>query len=1393
MSGFIRRLFSILVKHKTRQTHKNRRLLVESMEGRRLMASDLGAISGTVFTDLTDNGLTTDDALISGATVRLFRDGGNGTFDNGGADDTAVGTPQTTNASGAYTFNNLEAGRYYVQQSAVSGRLQRTTQTVQTVVITATQAAGVAGTTIDTFNTTNQSIVANSGTPTASSTVVTATGEAIGNERDVVANHTSGGGDISVAVTGGLLRVSPDGGTAGTGIVTYDGQDANATVINNTNGLNNTDLTSGGTNVGFLFKAGSEAGNTIRVTVFSSPTNFSTFTSALPTTPGAVATEDFLIRFTDFVADPGGTGANFSSVNAIRVEINVVAAADAQIDFTQTVARSIQTVNFANLNPMSLGNLVFNDRNNNSTLDTGDPGISNVRVELYSDTNGNGSFGAGDTLVGSTNTDTNGNYTFGNLFPGEYIVLVPQSQFNAGQALSGFRTSTDPSPDPDIVVVDNDDNGNAIAAVGVATAAFTLASGSEPTNDGDTDANSNNTIDFGFAPQIDLQIDKTANATTVSAGNQVTYSLVARNSTTSATANNVRIVDDLPAGVTIVSATSTLGTVTQPGSATGEIQVDIPSLTAGQQATVTIVVAVPASQAAGTITNSATITGDGQETDNTNNTDSVGVTVNRVAALTLTKADAPDPVGVGGNLTYTFTVTNTGPSTATNVVVSDTLPTGLSNFGSPTFTSGTGTGSVTSGVMTVNIPTLAVNGSATFTLGSTVLTSFSGTTVANTATAVATEAPQVTANASTAINPAVDLSITKSDSVDPVNRGSTLVYTIGVQNAGPSAANNVVIVDTLPTGVTFVSATGGTVTAPTGSSRDVSIALANPLASGGSATVTITVTVDQNAPATFTNTAVVRSTESVAGLDTNTANNTVSIPTATQATIDLQITKNSSAATITPGNTVTYTLLVTNNGPTTADLVNVTDNLPDGIRVTSATSTQGTVTIPPTAQDTIAANNDNLTVALGTLANQGTATITIVATVLPESRGNLLNQSSVATANTTLTESNTQNNAASNTLTLTPSIDLVVTKADSVSGTVVAGNQMTYTITVSNTGPSTATNVSLTDTLPTGVTFVSGTSSTGAAITSAGLASGLSLGSLAPNGTATVTLLVGVDGATRGNLSNTARATAAETETNTTNNAATVQTTINPSIDLAITKTDSQDTIVSGNQLTYTIQVTNNGPSTATNVVVSDTLPTGLTFVSGASTNGGTVTNNNGVITASIPTLARNATATITLVTSVARSVSGTITNTSTVTATETDSVPANNSDSEPTSVTQALASISGNLYRDTNRNNVRDTNEVGLSGVTITLTGTNSSTSGPFTVVTNANGDYLFENLAAGEYVVSRPDALGAGSTQPGPGTNGTAGTSRISTLGLTTTAAPSNNLAIFDPLSKRMFLSST
>src|SRR5262249_22827997 len=141
----------------------------------------------------------------------------------------------------------------------------------------------------------------------------------------------------------------------------------------------------------------------------------------------------------------------------------------------------------------------------------------------------------------------------------------------------------------------------------------------------------------------------------------------------------------------------------------------------------------------------------------------------------------------------------------------------------------------------------------------------------------------------------------------------------------------------------------------------------------------------------------------------------------------------------------------------------------------------------------------------------------------------------------------------------------------------IAGQPLTYTITITNAGPSTATSVKITDTLPASVQFASGHTS------DAGNCAGTttivcSFGSPVPlAGVATATIVVTPTAA--GTLTNTATVGAAETDLNGGNNSVTQVMSAVQQADLLVVKTASAASVPAGQRLTYTIAVTNSGPS----------------------------------------------------------------------------------------------------------------------------------------------------------------------------------------------------------------------
>jgi uncharacterized repeat protein (TIGR01451 family) len=241
--------------------------------------------------------------------------------------------------------------------------------------------------------------------------------------------------------------------------------------------------------------------------------------------------------------------------------------------------------------------------------------------------------------------------------------------------------------------------------------------------------------------------------------------------------------------------------------------------------------------------------------------------------------------------------------------------------------------------------------------------------------------------------------------------------------------------------------------------------------------------------------------------------------------------------------------------------------------------------------------------------------------------------------------------------------DLSIVKTDSPDP-VRVGQNLTYSLAVHNAGPDSAASVQVSDTLPTGVTFVSSSSTAGSCSGTSTVS--CSLGTLAIGADETVTIVV--TPTATGTLSNTGTVSSTTADSDTTNNSSTATTTVNAkSADLSVTKTDSPDPAHVGQVLTYTVVVTNSGPDSATGVTLSDTLPKTTGFGS-VSTTQGTCTRTKTGVTCNLGTLASGATATVTIV--VKPTQKGTITNTVTVAdLSPSDPNTANNTATQNTTV----------------------------------------------------------------------------------------------------------------------------
>jgi len=262
-----------------------------------------------------------------------------------------------------------------------------------------------------------------------------------------------------------------------------------------------------------------------------------------------------------------------------------------------------------------------------------------------------------------------------------------------------------------------------------------------------------------------------------------------------------------------------------------------------------------------------------------------------------------------------------------------------------------------------------------------------------------------------------------------------------------------------------------------------------------------------------------------------------------------------------------------------------------------------------------------------------------------------------------------------------PSADISLTKSDSPDPVLVGGD-LTYTLTVHNAGPDQATGVTLTDDLPSAVTYQSddaGCTLTGGTLT-------CELGSVPAGDTTVVNVVVRPDPGSEGTITNIGSVTAASPDDpNTADNSATEDTEVLASADLSLTNSDSPDPVAVGSNLTYVLTATNAGPSDATDVTLTDALPSTVVFANATgaacSISGQNPDGTGGTVSCSLGSLPAGSNLTVSIAVSV--TASGSITNTASVAGAENDPDAADNEATTTTTVTGSSCTMIGTQLAD--------------------------------------------------------------------------------------------------------------
>ena len=785
-----------------------------------------------------------------------------------------------------------------------------------------------------------------------------------------------------------------------------------------------------------------------------------------------------------------------------------------------------------------------------------------------------------------------------------------------------------------------DTQAMACAAV-VPNTASVSTSTTDPNPANNQSATVQTTIDCPVA-QSDLMIVKTGPAT-ANAGGTVTYNLEVTNNGPDA-ATNVVAEDPIPAGLTFNAGASDTDCVQQGN----DILCNNTTLTNGATRNYSVVFDVPANYTCGgNISNSASVSTSSTDPNPANNQSGPVVTTVQCqqpqADLSVTKS-GPVNVNQGSTASYTLTAINLGPDTATNVVVSDPIPAGL------TFNAGlSDPACVQQGndILCNNL-SLTNGSSSSYVVTFDVPQSVACSSVIQNAASVSTSTtdPNPVNNQSSTVSTTVlcpvnnsDLSVTKTGPAT-AQKGGTITYTLTATNHGPDTANNVVVSDTTPVNLVFNAGLSDPACVLQG--PDV-LCNNSSLTSGQSVSYNVVFDVQQSA---ICNQNVDNSASvSTSSTDPNPANNqSLLVSTLIQcltASADLSIIK-AGPATAPQNGTVTYTLSATNNGPDTAQNVVVSDPIPAGLTFNVAQSDQNCV---QQGADVLCSSPNIINGATRTFLVTFDIPGTVACnTVVP-------NAASVSTSTTDPNPANNQSQTINTTVECGQpgQADLSLDKTGP--GAISKGDVVTYTLTARNIGPDTANNVTVTDYVPAGLIFSSANSSAECVLQQSGTEIICTAANpLAINEEAVFNVAFEVPGsavACSSWINNIAVAGATETDPNGTNNISTTQTQVGcPGF--SITKMANQTTVIPGSLLRYDIRVTNESVLyDAIEFTVTDVLPSNVTFINAS--HGGVYNSQTHSITWIISRLNQGLTQDLLVDVTVNANATGTVENTAMV------------------------------------------------------------------------------------------------------------------------------------------------
>ncbi|CAM2065570.1 IPTL-CTERM sorting domain-containing protein [Sulfidibacter corallicola] len=731
----------------------------------------------------------------------------------------------------------------------------------------------------------------------------------------------------------------------------------------------------------------------------------------------------------------------------------------------------------------------------------------------------------------------------------------------------------------------------------------------------------------------------------VAVGETTTLTFAINNSGSTSAATGLDFTDNLPAGMVVATpsnanTTCTGGTLTAVAGS-GVISYSGGTAAAGSLCNITVDVVATA---AGDLSNTS-----GDLASSLGNSGPASDTLRANPQPLFGKTFAPNPISVGGTTTLTFTIDNTGSTLdATGLDFTDNLPAGLTvaSPANPIVTCSGGTLTAVSGTGTIAYSGGTASAGSTCTISVDVTAASSGSFANTSGDLTSNLGNSGTASDTLQVNPAPGFSKSFAPNPAIVDGIVTLTYTID-NTASTAAATALSFTDALPLGLTVatpsnagLTCTGGTLTAVSGSS---SISYDGGTVAAG-ATCTITVDVTPSAPGDYGSTSG-NLTSSLG--DSGTASDVLRVNPAPV------FNKAFSSASIPVTGTATLTFTIDNSASTAdATALDFIDNLPVGLVVASPANV---VSGCSGGILTAVAGSGSISYTGGTVGAASSCTISV--DVTSDTEGDYVN----------LTGNLTSSLGDSGTATATLRVNAAPVFTKVFSPDAILPNEVTtLTYTIDNSASTKSVdNLAFTDNLPANVVIAGTpnvTSSCGGTVTAAAGGSTITLagGSVGPGSTCTIA--VDITSGTPGTYTSTSGDL---TSTVGNSGQATDQLTVNDGVDLSIAVVDAPDPVPSNDQLTFTVTITNNGPSTAQGVSLATTLPAALTLASST----GCGEDPNGVPTCSIADIPASSSVEVTLVTDVDVDFKGDLTTQFAVTSTTPEINPGDENASETTQV----------------------------------------------------------------------------------------------------------------------------